>query len=269
MQACRWFGISRQSYYQALKQAQLRAAQDRLILAWVDAKRRHHPRMGGLKLHHCLASRMRQMGLYRGRDAFFSLLKQHERLVARKKKRPRTTYSGIWRCPNRLAEQEICSPHRAWVGDITYLATQQGFVYLALLTDVYSRFIVGFDLSSSLAHQGCLRALRTALRQTPPERCDQLIHHSDHGFQYTAGPYHQVLLDHGLLPSMGAVGNCYENPIAERVNGILKDEYRLDHLFVDQAQAQRATQEAIWLYNFERPHRSLDLCTPAEIHHNS
>lgn len=265
MQACNWFEISRQSYYQALKKRHTRAAQDQLILELVDALRGRHPRMGGLKLHHLLEPQMRQMGVYRGRDAFFSLLRRTDRLVPNKKKRPHTTSSGIWRCPNRLADLELIRPHQAWVGDITYLTTQEGFVYLALLTDACSRFIVGYDVSTSLAHQGCLRALQAALQQVPPA-LGQLIHHSDHGFQYTAAPYYQVLLDNGITPSMGAVGNCYENALAERMNGILKDEYALDHLFVDLRQAQLATQEAVWLYNYERPHRSLKLSTPAEVH---
>jgi len=268
VRACGWFGIRRQSYYQTLKRRQERAAQDQPIVEWVDGLRALHPRMGGLKLHHKLSPKMRQMGLYRGRDAFFELLKHTKRLVPRKKKRPRTTCAGIWRCPNRLAGLAIQRPHQAWVGDITYLTTQQGFVYLALLTDAYSHFIVGFDVSGSLAHTGCLRALQAAIEQAP-QKLEALVHHSDHGFQYTAAPYYQVLLDKGIQPSMGAVGNCYENPLAERMNGILKDEYSLDHLFVDLGQAQRAAQQAVRLYNFERPHRSLKLCTPAEIHYKS
>lgn len=237
-----------------------------MILELVDGIRQQHPRMGGLKLHHLLGPRLRQMGIYRGRDAFFSLLKRTKRLIEPRRTRPRTTRAGIWNCPNRLAGLKLTRPHQAWVGDITYLATSAGFVYLALLTDAYSRFIVGYDVSTSLAHQGCLRALRAALQQTPQE-LEQLVHHSDHGFQYTAAPYYQVLLNHRITPSMGAVGNCYENAIAERMNGILKDEYHLDHLFADVHQAQLATHQAVWLYNYKRPHRSLKLCAPAEVHY--
>jgi putative transposase len=156
--------------------------------------------------------------------------------------------------------------HQAWVGDITYIATEEGFVYLALLTDVFSRFIVGFDLSSSLAVEGCARALEQAIAQANRSDLGGLIHHSDHGVQYTAWPYRERLQKMGMLSSMGEVGNCYENPLAERVNGILKSEYGLDDLFIDKEHAQRAVREDVWLYNYERPHLSLNYCKPAEIY---
>ncbi len=137
--------------------------------------------------------------------------------------------------------------------------------YLALITDAYSRFIVGYDLSSSLAAEGCLRALNHAIGYKTNE-LKGLIHHSDHGVQYTAWPYREQLQSVGIRSSMGEVGNCYENALAERMNGILKCEYYLDNLFIDIEHAQKAVREAIWLYNYERPHLSLNYCKPAEVH---
>lgn len=224
--------------------------------------------MGGRKLYHELQTSMETLDITRGRDAFFDLLRDHDLLVPTKRSRRRTTRAGLWRCPNLLAEQKLIRVHQAWVGDITYLTIEQSFVYLALLTDAYSRFIVGYDLSTSLVAEGCLRALNAAVEQTPKTVLSGLIHHTDHGIQYTAWPYHDRLRTFGIRPSMGEVGNCYENALAERMNGILKCEYGLDDLFVDYEQADKAVREAVWLYNYERPHLALDFCKPAEIHFN-
>ena len=264
--ASRWFGISRQAHYQARERQMQRAAEDQLLIELVLGIRRRHPRMGGRKLYHELQGSMAALEIARGRDAFFDLLRSRSLLVPVKRSRRRTTRSGLWRCPNLLAGLDIVQPYQAWVGDITYVTTEQGFVYLVLLTDAFSRFIVGYDLSTSLAAEGCVRALNQALASHTQVRLNGLIHHSDHGVQYTADAYLDRLHDMGMRPSMGEVGNCYENALAERMNGILKCEYGLDALFVDLKQAQVAVQEAIWLYNYERPHLSLNYSKPAEIH---
>lgn len=263
--ACTWFGISRQAYYQARKRELIRAAEDQLIVELVQGIRQRHPRLGTRKLHGELRGPMAALGIRRGRDAFFDLLRSRDLLIAPKRSRHRTTRSGLWRCPNLLTGLEVTRVNQAWVADITYLLTEQGYRYLALLTDAYSRFIVGYDLSSSLAVEGALRALNRATEQHPGSLAG-LIHHSDHGVQYTASAYVDRLGERKIRSSMGEVGNCYENALAERVNGILKIEYGLDDLFVDMAQAQTAVEEAIWLYNYERPHLSLGYCKPAQVY---
>ncbi len=244
----------------------VRAAEDQLVVDLVQGIRQRHPRMGGRKLYHEVAAAMRLLGISRGRDAFFDVLRQHDLLVPIKRNGRRTTRSGLWRCPNLMTERLITRVHQAWVGDITYITTEMGFRYLALLTDAYSRFIVGYDLSSSLALEGASRALKQAIAQTTHDNLSGLIHHSDHGVQYTAWPYREQLRQHSIRSSMGAVGNCYENAMAERINGILKNEYALNDLFVDDNHAQAAVQEAIYLYNYERPHLALDYAKPAQIH---
>ena len=263
--ACHWFGISRQAYYQAKKKRQQREAQDQLLLALVQGIRQRHPCMGGRKLYHQLQVPMAQLGIKRGRDAFFDLLREHRLLIPTKKNKRRTTYSGWWRCPNLLTGLRITHCHQVWVGDITYLTTEAGFLYLALLTDAFSRYIVGYDLSTSLALEGCLRALNSALPQGHGSVVG-LIHHSDHGVQYTSHPYRDRLRLAGIRSSMGEVGNCYDNALAERMNGILKIEYGLSDLFVSWQQAQVAVQQAIWLYNYERPHLALAYRTPATVY---
>jgi len=263
--AAHWFGISRQAYYQKQKRLQVRQAEEGLILELVKQKRQRHPQMGVRKLCHELQSALHQLGISRGRDAIFDLLDRHQLLIKPKRNRRRTTRSGLWRCPNRLADMTLSKPLQAWVGDITYLTTESGFVYLALLMDAFSRFIVGFDLSSSLAAEGALRALNDAIAHTS-KTLSGIVHHSDHGVQYASWPYRQRLVETGILSSMGEVGNCYENAMAERLNGILKCEYGLNDHFVSLHHAQQAVDEAVWLYNFERPHLALGFSKPAQIH---
>lgn len=265
-QASGWFGVSRQAYYQARRRQLRKAAEDQLLVALVQDIRHRHPRMGGRKLHHELQEAMAALDIFRGRDAFFDLLRDRDLLVPVKRSRRRTTWAGLWHYPNLLTDLEIKCVHQVWVGDITYITTEQGFLYLALLTDAFSRFVVGYDLSTSLAVESSLLALNQAIVQTPSDTLSGLIHHSDHGVQYTAHPYRDQLQAASIQASMGAVGNCYENALAERVNGILKCEYGLDDLFVDYQHAFQAVFETIWLYNYERPHLSLDYAKPAEIH---
>jgi transposase InsO family protein len=242
------------------------AAEETLILELVQGMRHRHPRMGGRKLHHELQAQMLALDIHCGRDALFALLRRHDLLVPVKRSAQRTTWSGRWNYPNRLVELQLQRVHQAWVVDITYLTTEVGALYLALITDAYSRFIVGFDLSASLAVEGTLRALNQAMAQTPAALLSGLIHHSDHGLQYIALPYRTTLADADILPSMGEVGNCYDNALAERINGILKCEYALDSLFVSPDHALAATKQAIYLYNFERPHTALNYRKPAQVH---
>ena len=215
---------------------------------------------------HVLRPQMTHLGISRGRDAFFDLLRRRDLLVPTKRNRRRTTRSGLWSFPNLIADLPLNCIHQVWVGDITYITTETGFAYLSLLTDAYSRFIVGFDLSTSLAIEGCLRTLGMALKKSAMPSLAGMIHHSDHGVQYTSKPYCQQLFAAGIRPSMGEVGNCYENALAERVNGILKIEYGLDSLFLDSRSAHNAVKEAVWLYNYERPHLALNYRKPADVH---
>lgn len=261
-----WYGISRQAHYQAVKREMEKAAQEQLIVELVQNKRQKHPRMGGRKVLHEIRPMMNKLGIYRGRDAFFDLLRRRNLLVSQKRNKRRTTHSGLWRCPNLIADRDLSAINQVWVADITYLTIERGFVYLALLTDAFSRFIVGYDVSSSLAVEGCLRALKGATENSQSVNFNTLIHHSDQGVQYTAWHYCDHLRHFSIRSSMGEVGNCYDNPLAERMNGILKIEYALDSLFINLQHAQAATHEAIYLYNYERPHSSLNFFKPAQVH---
>jgi len=265
-QLCAWYGISRQAYYQMKHRQQQQAQEGEKVLEMVRAIRRHHPKMGGRKLYRQIQPEMAQRGIQLGRDRFFDLLRRSGLLIRRRKRSYRTTWPGKWRCENLLASADITRPNQAWVCDLTYITTENGFAYLALVTDLFSRRILGYDLSHSLSHEGATRALQMALTKVD-QPLDGLIHHSDHGVQYASSAYRQLLAEHGIRSSMGEVGNCYDNAVAERVNGILKLEYLLDATFTDYVQAQLAVIQTVWLYNNERPHLALDFQTPMSVYH--
>jgi transposase InsO family protein len=257
-------GISRQSFYQYRQLQTKEQLQEQLVLQLVQNIRKKQPKLGGRKLHHMLQEEFRQLGYSLGRDKFFQFLGHHDLLVRRKKKYAKTTNSfhryRIY--DNLIKELAVDRVHQVWVSDITYIRLMGGFCYLALVTDLYSRKIVGYDLSLSLSLDGALRALQMALKTHSPE---DLIHHSDRGVQYCADDYIALLQKNGAKISMGEAGNPYDNAVAERLNGILKDEFFLDTTFVDFAQALKAVKEAIDTYNNLRPHMSLNYRTPAEV----
>jgi len=222
--------------------------------------------MGGKKLYSLLQHQIHSIQPGMGRDKFFDLLGRWGLLVKRRRKYAVTTqsYHRFRIYHNRLLEFKVGKPHQAWVCDITYVRVRQGFVYLFLITDAYSRKIVGWELSRNLDIEGAMKALGQAMDQCPD--CRGLIHHSDRGFQYCSNEYTERLKARGIEISMAEAGNCYENAMAERVNGILKGEYGLDETFIDEQQARQATVEGITSYNEQRPHWSLKLQIPAAVH---
>ncbi len=266
-QICGLYQISRQAHYQKYQRELERAAQEEIILELVRQLRRKHPRMGGRKLLYKLQPMLLGEGLKIGRDRLFDLLRRQDLLVQRKKTYRRTTIPGLFRAPNRLPGLEINRPNQVWVSDITYLELEMNrFAYLFVLMDLYSRYIVGWHVASSLAAEGALASLRRALGQLKTDPAG-LIHHSDHGVQYTSHAYMNTLLDHDIQASMGAVGNCYDNIFAERLMGILKGEYYLDTLFVNYSQVTSIVDEVVDLYNTDRPHLSLNLAVPIDVYH--
>jgi len=265
-QICEQFGISRQAHYQKQQREVEQRKEDAIVLEMIRQVRRKHPRMGGRKLLFKIRPMLTAEGLQRGRDGLFDLLREQDWLVSRKKTYRRTTIPGLWRAPNRLPGLAIVQPNQVWVCDITYLELELSrFAYLFVLMDLFSRYIVGWHVATSLAADGALISLEKGLTclQHPTHN---LIHHSDHGVQYTSHAYMDTLLQHHILASMGAVGSCYDNIFAERVIGILKGEYCLDTPFVEYAQVIPAVEEVIHLYNTDRPHLSLNLATPRDVY---
>lgn len=265
-QICGVFGISRQAYYQKTWRESNRNQKNAMILEMVRNVRRKHARMGTRKLLDKIQPRLVTHGLRIGRDGLFDLLRGQDLLIQPKKTFRRTTIPSHYRAPNRLPGLTIAYPNQVWVCDITYLLLEVNrFAYLFLLMDLFSRCILGWHVATSLSTTGAVASLKMSLSQVgyPPFG---LIHHSDHGFQYTSHGYMDILLQHNILPSMGAIGNCYDNIYAERVIGILKNEYSLDRLFVDIHQVGPVVEEAIQLYNTDRPHLSLNKATPKAVY---
>jgi transposase InsO family protein len=264
----RFFRVSRQGYYKVSRAAAVKAGQENEIVEMVLPIRRLHKFMGGKKLYSRLSPSIHQIAPGMGRDKFFGLLRKRRLLVVRKRKYAVTTqsYHRFHKYTNLVKDKPPKGPHQLWVSDITYLRKGQEFMYLFLITDAYSRKIVGWELSHSLGLSGAIRALRMALSQCADTR--NLIHHSDRGFQYCSREYVRILEEKGILISMAEAGNCYENALAERMNGILKQEYSLDEVFGDESAMRRAVKEAVFLYNEQRPHWSLALETPSWVHEN-
>lgn len=265
-QICGQFGISRQAYYQQVHREVGIQARHEEVLNMVYSIRSQHPRMGARKLLDKIQPETAEKGLKIGRDALLGLLRGHKMLVSPRKSRYRTTIPGLYRTPNLLPGLTIERPNQVWVGDITYIAVGvDSFVFLFLLMDLYSRYIVGWHIASSLASEGAIKSLKMALHYLPKTE-QNLIHHSDHGCQYTSSVYIQTLLMHQIRASMGEIGNCYDNIYAERLNGTLKNEYLLGDRFVDPTQVKQATQQAIQAYNQDRPHLSLNFAAPVDVY---
>ncbi len=264
--------MSRQAYYQGLcRQDEVRQCNERVI-ELVRSKRLRQPRLGTRKLHHLLADALTSEGLKVGRDALFGILRQSHLLVPPKRAYHKTTNSHhrFQRHPNLLkagnAQVQPSAAEQVWVADITYVPTHSGFVYLSLITDAYSRKIVGHHVHDSLRTEQVSQALKLALRHR--QSCQRLIHHSDRGIQYCSDDYQAIHRKHGLTCSMTDGYDCYQNALAERINGILKGELLLQRP-ADLAQAMRMIDESVAIYNQERPHCSLQLKTPDEVHRAS
>ncbi len=265
-QLCDKVSMSRQNFYKEKQKMQEQEFDDAFIKKLVDAERSMQSRLGGRKLYGLIRAKLANRGIHLGRDRFFKWLKDNGLLVSPRAKKPRTTNS--YHClpvhTNKVKDMRLTHPNQAWASDITYLRTQQGFVYLSLITDMFSRKIVGYHVDDTLETQGCIKALDKAFKDLP--QGSKPVHHSDRGSQYCSRVYIQKLQKRGLGISMTEVNHCYENALAERVNGILKQEYYLDFTFANKKRARRAVREAIDLYNNRRPHRSLNYQFPQSVH---
>jgi transposase InsO family protein len=264
---CRRAGMSRQNYYAKRKRRKRRGVEKDVILSLVKSERKVQPRVGVRKLHRIIAGDLRKHGVRIGRDRLFDILREESMLIGKKKAfKPKTTNSKhtlpVFR--NLLKLYEPTAPNQVWVSDITYIRTEEGFAYAALITDIFSRKIVGWHIGDKLEAIGALKALGMAIRSLPSDRYP--IHHSDRGSQYCCHEYVKKLKKRGLSISMTEENHCYENATAERVNGILKDEYYIDALFKSKKDAHRAFKSAVNIYNNRRPHMSLNYMVPSEAH---
>jgi putative transposase len=251
---CRCLGYSRQGYYQRLTLEARREALSQGTLKQVQELRRDQPVVGGRKLHRMI----QPSGL--GRDRFFELLRREGLLIKPRRSFRRTTYPGGRRFPNIARTFKVRRPGELLVSDITYLDTQEGFCYLFLTTDYYSRKVVGYALRRDLTAQGAREALAMALKSVPSGG----VHHSDRGWQYSAQSFQQLLESHGIRPSMTEEEHVYENAVAERINGILKYELGLRYRLESFEAAKKVVAHAVAIYNTKRLHTSLAYKTPSQ-----
>ena len=223
------------------------------------------PRLGARKLHFLLKPKFQEQGIKLGRDGFFDYLREHRLLVKPVKRYTKTTHSRHWmkKYPNRLEGRKLNRAEQAFVSDITYVETQEGVHYLSLVTDAYSRKIMGYEVSDNMRAESVVKALRRAARQRMTRR--SLIHHSDQGLQYCSAIYQKELRRHDITPSMTDGYDCYQNALAERVNGILKQEF-LFYKCRTLKELKSLVQESVDIYNRLRPHLSLGMRTPEDVH---
>jgi transposase InsO family protein len=266
---CDLFGRSRQAYYQRSKYNYKEEVKEEILLQLVERERELMPKLGGRKLLELIRPRL-PTELSIGRDSFFDFLRRYGLLVGKRRRRVKTTYSNHWlrKYPNLIKGFVPTGANQLWVSDITYVETKAGFVYLNLITDAYSRKIVGWTVGESLEAKYTVEALRMALKQVP-KGTEGLIHHSDRGVQYCSAEYTKVLNKNHVQISMTENGDPRENAIAERVNGILKDEWLNQMKLSSIEEAIKALKRIVQIYNSSRPHASLDMKTPEYAHSQS
>ena len=258
---CDVFGISRQAYYK--QKVSLRAKQEQAegIIAKVQVIRQSMPRIGTRKLYYLLDGQLSV-----GRDKLFSILRANQMLVKPVRSYTKTTMSKHWlhKHPNLLKEVQIQQPEQVYVSDITYIKSRQRTHYLSLITDAYSRKIVGYHLSDDLNAESVVKALKMAVKGRR-NKAIPLIHHSDRGLQYCSSVYQNVLVKYNITPSMTDGYDCYQNALAERINGILKQEFLFDKCNNYQ-DLNLLIKQSIFIYNNKRPHLALKMKTPNFIH---
>jgi transposase InsO family protein len=264
---CRLLGYSPQAYYQYQKISGKRSLEEDLLIQQVLYHRTFQPRLGCRKLHEMMEPFMEGHDMYIGRDLLFDLLRENDLLIIkRRRSQPQTTDSNHWlrKYPDLIKDIRLSRADELWVSDITYIRLRKKkFAYLSLITDAYSRKIVGFCMNIDLSATGPLKALEMALKGRSGDM--PLIHHSDRGSQYCGDGYVTLLKSNAINISMTQSGNPRDNAIAERVNGILKQEL-LENAYPNVKQAQCSAEIAIDIYNRLRPHSSVDMMTPEKAH---
>lgn len=265
-------GISRQAHYKRVACERRRQEHHGTVLALVQDERRDQPRIGTRKLHRMLLAPLQREGIKMGRDAMFDVLRDASMLVRPLRAYHKTTNSRHFyrRHPNLLKDgpRKVVPTgcEQVWVADVTYLRTKERMVYVSLITDAYSRKIMGWSVHDGLGSEQVSQAFKMALRQR--QTSHPLVHHSDRGIQYCSNEYQTIHARHGITCSMTDGYDCYQNALAERVNGILKMEFLLKTP-ADLKQAKQMVRESVRLYNEQRPHLSLEYETPEATHRAS
>ena len=268
---CGWFGVTRQAYYQHNWNGISTSIEEELIIQEVLRIRQNHRRMGCRKLYEMLQDFMLQHHIKMGRDALFTMLAAHSLLIRKRKRKIQTTQSLHWlrKYPNLIRNFIPTAINQLWVSDITYWKIKDDYVYISFITDAFSRKIVGYNVASTLEAVESISSLRMAFSALGAESHSQLVHHSDRGVQYCSSQYVKLLQDYDVQISMTENGDPLENAIAERINGIIKEEYLNTYEIENIKQAKQLLKDVVNLYNNERPHMSIGNLTPNQIHHSN
>jgi putative transposase len=265
---CRLLGITRQALYKHGWRSDELNIEAELIIQQVIEIRKRHPVIGTRKLYLMLQRFLQEHRINRGRDKLFDLLAAYKLLVRKRQRRITTTqsYHRFYKYPNLIREMKITGINQLWVSDITYYKMMGKFVYLSFVTDAYSRKIIGYHIAETLEAIHSVRALKMAVGGLDCSGPHKIVHHSDRGIQYCSEGYVRVLEQNGILISMTENGDPLENPIAERVNGIIKYEYLKRYKYNTTKELEQKLNEVITFYNNERPHSSCSMLTPDKVH---
>ena len=233
----------------------------------VDKERKRMPRLGTRKIYHRIKPQLESAGLKVGRDKLFSWMEEYGLLIRPRKRYVQTTMSKHWmkKYPNLIKDTIVTKPEQVWVSDITYIKTEEGNCYLNMITDAYSRMIVGYALDDNMEASNMVKALQMALKSRQDKQSN-IIHHSDRGSQYCSQDYVSVANYNQIKMSMTENGDPYENALAERMNRTIKEEFGLDNIVKTKAQVLQVVEESVELYNHCRPHLALGMKTPSEVH---
>jgi len=266
--ACHLFGINRQVYYRKIRRRACKQTKAGQVVAMIMEIRKLMPRIGVRKLYYLLQDKLRHLKI--GRDKFFDILRANHLLVQPKRSYHVTTNSHhrFRKHQNLILGTVIDRPEQVWVSDITYIGKREKPCYLSLVTDAYSKKIIGYHVADNLNTESSLIALQIAVK-IRKDKALSLIHHSDRGLQYCADDYQSALNKNGIKCSMTNNGDPYENAVAERINGILKQEFMIDTYHQDTAIMKTIVKEAIEIYNNQRPHYSNYMLTPEQMHAQS
>ena len=268
MFACTLFGIDRQVYYRKIKRHSAKQDKAQLVVKMVLEIRTQMPRIGSKKLYYLLNQDLKTLKI--GRDKFIDILRANHLLIIPKRSYHITTNSHhrFRKYKNQLLDLQINKPEQVWVSDITYIGKRKKPCYLSLITDAYSKKIVGYNVADNLNTQSSLTALKLAIKQRKNKEMP-LIHHSDRGLQYCANEYQKLLNKNQIKPSMTQNSDPYENAVAERINGILKQEFSIDKYNKDLPIMKQIIKETVAIYNEKRPHLSNHMLTPNQMHQQS
>ncbi len=265
MFACNLFGIDRQVYYRRIKRKINKEAKAIEVVSMINQVRKTMPRLGGKKSYHILMDDLKSMKI--GRDKLFDILRANHLLIQPKRRYHVTTNSHhhFRKHQNQILDLEINRPDQVWVSDITYIGKREKPCYLSIVTDAYSKKIMGYYVADNMNTESSVKALNMAIKQRKNNKMP-LIHHSDRGLQYCANDYQNTLIKNGILPSMPQNSDPYENAVAERINGILKQEFMIDKYNLDLKMMKQIVKESVNIYNELRPHYSNYMLTPNKMH---